>query len=214
MLKIKWLYDSSAIGKVLFPSFLWETVNNKILFTFDDGPNPSTTPKILNLLSKFGKKAIFFVVGENAQKYPDLLKEIVIAGHSVGNHTFNHRVVTKLTYKELEEQISLTNKTVEDITGVKLEYFRPPKGKLNFSFPKKIKNYSLINVMWNLSTYDYKNDLNIVKFALKNYLKPKSILGMHDSQKNSKIVEDSIRFAVELAEEKGFQFGEPSECLK
>ncbi len=212
--KMKLFYDPSSIGKIFFPASVWKTHNDKILFTFDDGPNPKTTPKILDLLNYYGLKAVFFVVGENVMKYPEQLKQIVEAGHSLGNHTFNHKVITRLSEIEFNQQVEATNKIVEDVAGIQLNYFRPPKGRLSFLLSRKLKSFGLTNIMWNLLTYDYKNDLNIVKFALQKYLKRNSILIMHDNVKNLEIIEDSIRFAVKTAENKSLQFGEPSECLK
>ncbi len=198
----------------MFPKTFWETSNNKILLTFDDGPNPATTPLILKTLDELKLVALFFVVGENAKKYSSLLKEIISSGNEIGNHTFNHTVISKLNKKELRGQIISTNEAVEEAAGRQLKYFRPPKGRINFGLQKILSEFEMHDVMWNLLTYDYKNDLNIVKFALRNYLKPDSIVVMHDNIKNKEIIESSIRFAVETAENKGLKFGEPSECLK
>ncbi len=211
---MKIFYDPSALGKRIFPETVWGTACNKILLTFDDGPNKETTPVILNTLEKLGIKAVFFVVGENAKKNPELLKDILSAGNEIGNHTFNHRTITRLTKDEIGNQILLTNRAVEEATGKGVKYFRPPKGRIDFRLQKILKGFNLRNVMWNLLTYDYKNDLNIVKFAFQKYLKHNSIVVLHDNQKNKGIIEASIRFAVETAQEKKLHFGEPSECLK
>ncbi len=211
---MKILYNPSAFGKIVFRKTIWETKNNKILLTFDDGVNPVTTPKVLKILDELNLNALFFLVGENVAKYPTLVEEVLSGGHEIGNHTFNHKVLTKLSPDEIKAQVKKTNAAISELTNREVKFFRPPKGRLNFKVEKIITDFGMQNVMWNLLTYDYKNDLNIVKFALRNFLNRNSIVVLHDNVKNKEIIEDSIRFAFEFAAENKFFFGEPIECLK
>lgn len=209
----KYFYDPPLIIKKVFNDFYWNTVNNKVLLTVDDGPNPNTTEIILKKLSDEKIKGLFFCVGENAQKYPELVKEIKSEGHSFGNHTFNHKILNQIPYDERIHQIKSTNELFKDNFNIELKYFRPAHGKFQISTPSLMKRFNLKNVMWSLITYDYKNDLSIVKFAVTKYLKSNSIIVLHDSNKSKNIISDSISLIADEVRNKNYQFGEAEECL-
>lgn len=210
----KYLYDPPLILKKLFRKTNWNTPNNKILLSFDDGPIPQTTESILKLLNNYNIKAMFFCVGNNISKYPELARNILENGHSIGNHTYNHQIPTKLSSKKLVEEISMFNCLMHDNFNYNVEYFRPPHGRFDLKTLAVIKEHKLKNVMWSLLTYDYKNNINIVKFAVNNFLTNSSIVVLHDSIKSSGIILDSIKMIVHEAYKKGFEFGAPEECLR
>ncbi len=210
---MKYLYNPPLIVKAVFNEFYWETVNDRILLTFDDGPNPETTEKILIALDELKIKALFFCVGSNIGLYPDLTKAIISSGHAVGNHTFNHKVITKFRDVDFINEIERFNKIMKQDYSVDVKYFRPPHGKINLSSKKFIKPIKMKCVMWNLLTYDYKNDFKKVKFAVDKYLKQNSIVVLHDSRKSKDIIIDSIKYIAEAAHKQGYRFGEPHECL-
>lgn len=211
---MKYLYNPPLIVKKIFNDFSWNTSNGKILLTFDDGPNPGTTEIILEKLSEKKIKALFFCVGENVQKYPNLVRDILYEGHSVGNHTFNHKILSTLTKEEKDFQISAANNLFAENFSIPLKYFRPSHGKFQLSTSSLMKKHQLKNVMWSLLTYDYKNDLSIVKFTVEKYLKPNSIIVLHDSNKSKNIISDSIGFIADEVGKKNYQFGEAEECLR
>ncbi len=210
---MKYLYNPPILLKKVFNDFSWNTNNGKVLLTFDDGPNPGTTEIILKKLSEEKIKALFFCVGENVQKYPELIQHIKDEGHSFGNHTFNHKILNKISDEEKDYQISTVNKIFKDQVDIKLKYFRPSHGKFQLSTSSLMKKHQLKNIMWSLLTYDYKNDLSIVKFAVEKYLKPDSIIVLHDSNKSKNIISDSISFIADEVEKRNYQFGEAVECL-
>jgi peptidoglycan/xylan/chitin deacetylase (PgdA/CDA1 family) len=210
---MKYLYNPPVVLKKIFSDFSWDTSNGKILLTFDDGPNPGTTEIILKKLSEEKIKALFFCVGENVQKYPELVKEILKEGHSFGNHTLNHKILNKISDEEKDYQISSVNKIFRDQFDIKLKYFRPAHGKFQLSTQSLVKKHNLKNIMWSLLTYDYKNDLSIVKFAIEKYLKPNSIIVLHDSNKSKNIISDSISLIADEVRKRNYQFGEAEECL-
>lgn len=210
---MKYLYDPPGILKNLFKDFYWETRNHKILLTFDDAPNPDTTEIILKKLFDEKIKALFFCVGENVKKYPDLVSQIISEGHSVGNHTLNHKILNRISESEKDYQISAVNNLFEEKFNIKLKYFRPPHGRFQLSTNRLLKKFKLKNVMWSLLTYDYKNDISVVKFATEKYLKKNSIIVLHDSNKSKNIILDSISHITENAFKKNYQFGKAEECL-
>ncbi|GMU97133.1 hypothetical protein [Ignavibacterium album] len=98
--------------------------------------------------------------------------------------------------------------------GYQVKYFRPPHGRFQLVTNRLLKKNNLKNVMWSLLTYDYKNNFELVKFAVTNFLKKDSIVVLHDSNKSKQIIKDAISVIIEEADKKNFTFGEPSECLK
>jgi peptidoglycan/xylan/chitin deacetylase (PgdA/CDA1 family) len=210
---MKYLYDPPLLVKKIFKDYYWNTLNNKVLLTFDDGPNPQTTETILKKLSDEKIKALFFCVGDNVQKYPELVQQIKEEGHRFGNHTLNHKVLTKISAEEKDYQISFVNKIFIEKFNLELKYFRPAHGKIQLSTQSLLKKHNLKNIMWSLLAYDYKNDLSIVKFAVEKYLKQNSIIVLHDSNKSKKIISDSISIIAEEVSKRNFQFGEAEECL-
>lgn len=211
---MKFQYNPPYLIKKIFSSFQWESKIDKILFTFDDGPIPETTPFILETLSAHNIKAAFFCVGENIVKCPELYRKIVNEGHLVCNHTFNHKAISKLDSDEATGQIEKFNNLIKQKSGEDVLYFRPPYGKFNLSSASLLQQMNLKTVMWSLLTYDYKNDLNVVKFAVKKYLKKNSIIVLHDSLKSKDIIVESINFIVDESSRRGFQIGVPAECLR
>ncbi len=211
---MKYSYNPPFIFKKIFHEWKWNTSNNKILFSFDDGPIPETTPLILNSLDNSKTKAIFFCVGNNVIQYPDLVKEILNRGHEIGNHTMNHKRITKLNGKEFSYEIDNFNQLMLDKFNYKVKYFRPPHGRFNLFTHNELKKRNLINIMWSLLTRDYKNDFNLVKFAVDNYLSHDSIIVLHDSLKSKGIILDSIKYILDKVNDNGFEIGVPAECLK
>ncbi len=210
---MKYFYDPPVILKIIFSDFSWNTSDGKVLLTFDDGPNPGTTEIILKKLSEEKIKALFFCVGDNVQKYPELVKQIKDAGHAFGNHTFNHKILNQISAEEKDYQISSVNKIFKEQFDITLKYFRPSHGRFQLSTSSLMKKHQLKNIMWSLLTCDYKNDLSIVKFAIEKYLKHNSIIVLHDSNKSKNIITDSISFIADELRKRNYQFGGADECL-
>ncbi len=211
---LKYFYVPPLAIKFLFKDFVWNSSVRKILLTFDDGPMPDTTQMILRTLEEFKVKSIFFCVGENVKNNPSLISEILSEGHEIGNHTYSHEIITRLSNLELKSQIDLFNRILEDIHNYRVKYFRPPHGRFNFRTQKVMAETKLKNVMWSLLTYDYRNDINLVNFAVNKYIKNNSIIVLHDSRRSKRIIVDSIKLIMEEVNKKGFEIGNPAECLK
>lgn len=211
---MKFMYDPSTLGRLIFPNVVWNSPVNKILLTIDDSPNPDSTPEVFNLLDTYKIKSIFFCVGDAVTKFPGLVDEIMQRGHIIGNHGFTHR---KLLFKDedsIKTEISNTNKAIQQAASKTPEFFRPPYGRLSPRIVKITGQHGLKTMMWSLLTYDYKNDSKIVKFALDKYLRSNSVIVFHDRPGNKNILYDSINYLIEKSNSKGFQIGDPHECLK
>lgn len=196
----------------MFPGFRWNSGVNKILLTFDDGPVPGNTEKILKKLEEHRIKGLFFCVGNNIRNNPSLAAEIIKEGHLIGNHTYNH---TKLTSVDFDAKIEIDgfNRIAGDKLGIEVKYFRPPHGRFNLYTGRVLRERNLTNVMWSLLTYDFKGDLVKVKHSVSWCLEPDSIIVLHDNLKSKEIITDSIDYIVNEAASKGYEFGEPAECL-
>ncbi len=211
---MKYLYNPPKILKLVFHKYIWESRIDEILLTFDDGPNPQTTEKILNKLKELNLKAIFFVVGDNVRKYPELAKLILENGHSLGNHTFNHKILTKIDRHSRINQIKKAQEEVLEDLNYKMEYFRTPHGRFYPKLAKDLAGINLQNVMWSLLTYDYKNDFKFIKKAIDNNLRSNSIVVFHDSIKSKDVILQSLDYIYEKVNGKKYVFGDPNRCLK
>lgn len=210
----KYYYNPPAAVKRIFDNFIWDSPCGKILLTFDDGPNPATTPKILRLLDDASTKALFFTVGENLEKYESLAKEILSAGHLLGNHTQSHSVLTRLNKNEQINAVETVQNFALEKLNYEIKFFRPPHGKFPFSLARTLAPFGITNVMWSLLTYDYENNFNIVKFAIDNYLLENSIVVFHDSDKSAGIIGQSLEYFFNEINRKGFEIENPDVCLK
>jgi peptidoglycan/xylan/chitin deacetylase (PgdA/CDA1 family) len=209
-----WKYNPPGMLKLLFPEFRWNTSNDKILITFDDGPVAGNTEKILKYLDKQKIKSLFFCIGENIKKEPGLAKELISAGHEIGNHTIDHQIITKLKSGQIIEKIKSVNNLSQEFLNYNMNYFRPPHGRFDLRTGRILKQLDLINVMWSLVTFDYKNNFSGVKYSIDRCLQKNSIVVFHDNLKSADIILDSLKYLVDKSEEKGVEVGEPVECLR
>ena len=210
---MKYSYTPPKLIRLFFNDFIWETSNNKILLTFDDGPTEESTNKILDILKANGIKAVFFCVGNNIIKYPDLTSKLLKDGHTIANHTMNHNLLTQMSKEESVKNLSTFTKELKEKYDCEVKYFRPPHGKFNLNTNNLLNELGLKCVMWNLLTYDFLNDFNKVKYSIDNFLRKDSILVFHDNKKCSDIIEQSLNYTIEKVSSLGLEFGEPENCL-
>ena len=129
----------------------------KIILTFDDGPHPRTTPKVLKILKDRNIKAIFFILGLQAEKYPELVKQIHEDGHELGNHTYSHKDLTKISYSEVQREINKTSMLIKEAAGITPKYFRPPYGAINSKVIQSVTSKGMDIVLWNIDPNDWKS---------------------------------------------------------
>ena len=139
--------------------------SRKVILTFDDGPHPRTTPQVLEILRRRNVKAIFFVLGLQAQKFPELVKQIYDEGHIIGNHSFGHKNLAQLSEEKLREEIGKTSRLIESITGKRPEYLRPPYGAMNKNVLRVAQSEGMKIVLWTVDPKDWqsKNEIAILK---------------------------------------------------
>lgn len=188
--------------KKLYPSLHWNIATKKpnVYLTFDDGPTPSVTDKVLDLLKQHQAKATFFCLGKNVVEHPELFQRILDEGHKVGNHTYNHLNGWNTTTMDFLQDVRDFDKVHQS------KLFRPPYGRIKTAQIKALKkNYKII--MWSILSKDY--DLRISprrckEITLKN-LKPGSIVVFHDSEKAKRNVLPTLEVVLETVEEKGWR---------
>jgi peptidoglycan/xylan/chitin deacetylase (PgdA/CDA1 family) len=127
----------------------------EVALTFDDGPHPESTPKLLEVLRKYNAKATFFVVGSMARKHPDLVAAEVAEGHAVGNHTYNHRNMTSISPEEAAIELRACGDVLRDITGSPTRLFRPPGGRYSRETVALARAEGYTTVFWTVNTADY-----------------------------------------------------------
>lgn len=149
-----------------------------IALTFDDGPDPRYTPKLLDGLAERGAKASFFLTGENAENYPELVERMQKEGHLIGNHTYSHLQLTGNNREQFRDELVRTNGIIKEITGEEVVYVRPPYGSWDKSFEEEL---NMFPVLWNIDPLDWCTDnaSNIVKRVLSR-AKEDAIILMHD----------------------------------
>lgn len=151
-----------------------------VYLTFDDGPIPESTPWLLEILAEFGAKATFFMVADNARRYPELFKEVVEAGHAIGNHTFHH----KPPFRQSTEEMMADVRLADDVLGSRL--FRPPHGLIFPHQQKALSEAGYRIVMFDLNTLDYRADRTPEQIleSVKRNVRPGCIINLHDSLKS------------------------------
>lgn len=178
-----------------------------VALTFDDGPGPKTG-KLLDVLKQENAAATFFVVGPNAETRPKMLVRMLAEGHEIGNHTWNHRVLTSLTSGHLAKEIGNTARAVQEATGVTPTLMRPPYGAVDAKV-KKAAGSPVI--LWNVDTLDWKvlDATKVVSNALRD-TKPGSIVLMHDIHSSTI---DAAPAILKGLRSKGYHFVTVSELL-
>ncbi len=187
----------------LYPRATWrmDKQDHSVYLTFDDGPIPESTPFILETLKKYNIKATFFMVGDNVRKYPELYRQIVEAGHRVGNHTFNHIGGFKHTIKTYSYNTEKANAYIHS------NLFRPPHGWMRLDqYAWLGRKYRI--VMWDLVTRDYSKWMTAedVLNNVKHYARNGSIITFHDSLKSIDKLHFALPASIEWLRAQGYKF--------
>ena len=172
---------------------------DEVYLTFHDGPHPTITPWILEQLKAFSARATFFLVGQNAERYPAIVKDILDQGHRIGNHTHSHKNGWKTKSADYFEDINRCSEFVDS------ELFRPPYGRITRSQAIGLKeNYRII--MWSDLSADFDSKLSSddsVKFATRK-VKSGSIIVFHDNDKAWPRLEKALPQCLKFYQEQGF----------
>lgn len=195
------LFRPCFLAGCLYPEavFRIKTTGKQLCLTFDDGPDPGSTPVILDILKNYNVKAIFFCNGMKAEKYPDLVRRLKEEGHNTGNHGYDHLDGWKTP---LNDYISNAEKTAT-LTSDYL--FRPPYGRLTLKQYRHLKKSYRI-IFWDLMPYDFDPEFGSrMSFSvLRKKLRNGSVVVLHDTPGST--VLEFIEEFINFAKEKGYEF--------
>jgi peptidoglycan/xylan/chitin deacetylase (PgdA/CDA1 family) len=186
--------------------------SNTVAMTFDDGPHPKLTPKLLDLLKERGIKATFFVIGKCVAENPDIAKRIVDEGHEIANHSWSHPQLTKLSPPAFAAEIAQTNDAIEKATGIRPVVMRPPYGAINPTLTKRLnEEYGLSVIIWSVDPLDWKirKSDHVSSHIIKNAA-PGAIILAHDIHASTV---DAMPATLDALQSKGFKFATVSELI-
>ena len=192
--------------KIVYPECTWSVkTSEKVLFlTFDDGPHPFATSFVLEQLNKYNSHATFFCIGKNVEQNFKIYSSVIEAGHSVGNHTYDHLNGWKTSDKKYLENIFKAKQIIDS------NLFRPPYGRITkFQLAQlSADKYKMKTIMWSVLSGDFDSKLspeicflNVVRNA-----KPGSIIVFHDSEKSYEKLRIVLPRVLEHFSKKGFEF--------
>lgn len=180
----------------------------KVALTFDDGPSFKYTISLLDGLRERNVKASFFLMGQKVAEYPEIVKRMAGDGHLIGNHSFYHNDLSKLSKEEAIREIALTNEVIYEVTGEYPQFIRPPFGK---GAENVIYEPPMLEVLWNVDSRDWElNDVGVVMENVLPYVEDNSIILMHDSSASS--VQAALAI-VDTLKEQGYSFVTVEEIL-
>ena len=165
-----------------YKAYIKKRSRKAVALTFDDGPNPNTTPIALELLKKYNAKGTFFMVGKAVAGNEEIIKQVVAEGHQIGNHSWSHPLLTKISLEQAKSQINDTTEALKKASGQDVHIMRPPYGGINATIQAAVDQSF---ILWDVDTLDWKNrnTASIMKEVRK--ARPGSIILMHDVHQTS-----------------------------
>lgn len=185
-----------------------------IALTFDDGPHPQYTPKILKILEKYRIKATFFVIGQNVELYPSIACQLIAAGHEIGNHTYSHPHMADIDDSHLAREIQHTNAAIEKLGGKTPVLFRPPEGKRSSSQMTVLSGMHYKTILWSIDTMDWAHNPSqqIVKCVLQK-VSGGDIILMHDYVSKPNTTITALEQLIPELLQRGYRFVTVSELI-
>jgi peptidoglycan/xylan/chitin deacetylase (PgdA/CDA1 family) len=187
----------------LYPKALWrmDRQEKAVYLTFDDGPIPEATPIILDILAEYKVKATFFMVGDNARKFPEIMQRVLDEGHRVGNHTHNHIGGLRHSVHEYSYNVEKANAYLHT------DLVRPPHGWMRHDQYVWLSRKFKI-VMWDVVTRDYSKWMTAadVLHNVKKYTRNGSIITFHDSLRSVEKLRTALPLAIEWLIAQGYIF--------
>lgn len=174
--------------------------------TFDDGPIPEVTPRVLDVLKRYGVKATFFMVGENIDKHPDLYRRVIAEGHAVGNHTYHHVKGMKMSTKNYLDEVIAWEKAAKRHGDTSTRLFRPPYGRTWWWQRKSIAQRGYQIYLWDVLTHDYSANQTPERMlkTIRRYTRNGSIINFHDSIKSNERMLATLPKAIEYLLSQGY----------
>jgi polysaccharide deacetylase family sporulation protein PdaB len=184
----------------------------QIALTFDDGPHPTYTPKILAILKQYKVPATFFLVGSQAEKYPDLVRAEAAAGHNIANHTYHHVSLPKIPQEYVSDEIKACGMVLKAITGKSPHLFRPPGGEYNKQVAEASEALGYTMILWTDDPGDYASPgKDIILSRTLNKATPGGVILIHDGIQQTI---DILPQMIETLQKQGYEFVTIDQMLK
>ena len=183
-----------------------------IAVTFDDGPHLTLTPKLLDLLAANRIKATFFIIGQNATEYPQIVKRAAREGHEIASHSWSHPNLSKMSDEAVRRELEKTDEVIKSLTGTRPRLMRPPYGAITQRQKRWIHEaFGYRIIMWDVDPLDWKRPgASVVCQRIVNGARPGSIVLAHDIHPGTL---SAMPATLEQLREKGFKFVTVSELL-
>ena len=178
-----------------------------VALTFDDGPWPTQTEEVLDILAEADVKASFFMVGYLIERYPDIARRVADEGHVIGNHTQNHMILTRQSGEVTRRQIVDASRTITDVTGVTPAWFRPPGGAMNTRVLKEANRMDMDLVMWDVDPQDWRRPgVERLLDDMLSQIGPGSVILLHDGGGDRSQTIEVLPLLIEELKEQGYLF--------
>jgi len=173
--------------------------------TFDDGPHPKHTPRLLDMLKDRNIKATFYVIGRSVDTHPQIARRIVAEGHEIGNHTYTHRKLTVLSDAQVKQEMDKTRASIGRATGVKARTMRPPYGALLQRQREMLhREYGFPTILWSVDPLDWqKPGISVVRQRIVDGARPGGVILAHDLHGSTV---DAMPSTLDALLAKGFKF--------
>lgn len=181
------------------------TDDRLVALTFDDGPDPRYTPRILNILRRERVKATFFVVGVNARAHPELVRRAYLAGNTIGNHTWDHPELELLPVAKMRSELISTAQEIQFLTGKKPAFFRPPHGIITPAVDEVAQSLGYKTVLWSNAIVEHYPSL-IESNLLTILIRPGAIVLAHDGRLNHEQSLRDLPLLIHGLKRRGFKF--------
>jgi len=180
-----------------------------VCLTFDDGPHPEYTPRLLDALRVENVRATFFIIGREAERYTDLVRRTAAEGHAVANHSYTHADPARTSARQLIDEIRRTDALLEGLLGTAKPLFRPPHGWLTWTKLIRVWRAERTIVLWNANPNDFSraNDAEVRTWFRDHPLRGGDVVLMHDNHPHAAEV---IPDLAEMARRQGLSFAVPT----
>ena len=186
----------------------------RIALTFDDGPHPVRTPKILDILGKYGVKATFFIVGAFAESYPEIVADEHRRGHELANHSFSHAKLSVMARPQIKDEIVRADEAIRKASGITPKLFRPPEGAYSPDTVDVAKSMGKETVIWTVDTKDWaKSPCNAMVDNIKKNVTSGSIILFHDCAGKDTQTIEALEIIIPYLISQGYEFVTVSELI-
>ncbi len=199
------IITSASGGERILPIYCVNTDEKKVALSFDAAWGNEDTARILEILARNNVKVTFFMTGGWMSKFPDDVKAIAAAGHDLGNHSENHKEMSKLSAQQCREELMKPHEYIKQLTGIEMKLFRAPYGDYNNNVIETAKECGYYTIQWDVDSLDWKDygrDAIIKKVVEHKHLGNGSVILMHNG---AKYTADALEAIIQGLRDKGYE---------